>query len=113
MPKFILILIIAFLADAEMLKSESSVPQNLASIVYSEKVLEYESGQPVFSKDVRATLMRKSNQDGVRVMINDSLDITLESEIIELYELVKFTEGTYTIVVETGNETETFGFTIR
>ena len=113
MSKFAALLIIGLFLDAEVNKSKEEVTQRVASIVYSEKAMGYESGQPVFTDQVKATLLSKSDQDGVRVTINDSLDATFNSEVIELYELVDFSPDTYTVIIESGDETETFGFTIR
>ncbi len=113
MPKLILIFLLAFVTDPEKEKTEKDDILRNASIVYSEKAIDFESGQPVFTSDVKATLIRKSNQDGVRVMINDSLDVKLFSEVIDIFDLIDPTEGTYTVVIEVGNKTETFGFTIR
>ncbi|WP_370090016.1 hypothetical protein [Ekhidna sp.] len=111
MFKFIIILVVVLLTNGETKKKK--VTERSASVVFSEKSVSYESGQPVFTEDLKATLIRKSNMDGVRVVINDSLDVLINSEVIELNKLIDFSPGTYTILIELGDDTETFGLTIR
>ena len=113
MPKFALLLIMAILTDAKVNNPRTDTVKRIASIVYSEKAMEYESGQPVFSSNVEAMLLHRSNQDGVRVIINDVFEDTFDSNVIELNDIVELSEGTYTVVIESGNEEETFAFTIR
>lgn len=113
MPKFIMLIFIAALTSSGLKSTEPSSTSRLASMVFSEKPLGYESGEPVFTKGLKATILRQSDARKVRVQINDSVDVNVNSEIIELYELVELESGTYTVVVELENSTETFGFSIR
>ena len=110
MMKSILILVSSFM----YFPSERFEPTSrLASIVFSEKPTCFESGQPVFSKDLKATILRQSEVDNVKVLINNSVDKKMRSEIIELSEIVDFKSGTYTVVLQTQDRSETYGFTIR
>ncbi len=114
MPKFVLIILLGFATDSKDKGGpERDVTKRNTSIIYSQPAIAFESGQPVFTSDVKVTLFRKANIDGVRVVINDSLDMELSSEVIELYDLIDFTQGTYTVVVEVEDQSETFGFTVR
>ena len=113
MPKLVLIILLTFIADSKDKPVDKDVTKRNASILYSLPAIAFESGQPVFTPEVKVTLFRKSNIDGVRVVVNDSLDIELASEVIELGSLIDFTQGTYTVVVEAEEQSETFGFTVR
>ena len=115
MVKFTILLFSALVTDfyANERGLETVPADSFASIIYTEPAVDYESGQPVFSQQVRATLFRKSNHQEVRLVINDLIDITIDTQVIELYELVEFKEGTYTVQLVTDKGEETFGFTIR
>lgn len=112
MHKFILILAIAFWGDS--LKEDASFEkvESMPIIVFSSPAIDFESGQPVFSKDTDATL-NKFESDEVRIFINDSVDIYTDSDAVELSDLINFSEGTYTVLVQGKNYEEVFGFTIR
>ena len=113
MPKFILIILLALAAGGKEGNTNKDVIKRDTGIIYSQAAIDFESGQPVFTSDLKVTLFRKLNKDGVRVVVNDSLDVELFSEVIELYDLIDFTVGTYTVMVGEDDKAETFGFTIR
>ncbi len=83
------------------------------SIEFSKPANEFESGQPVFPKGTKAYLRNLDSQES-RVVINDQVDLVLNSNRVEVSKLVKLSEGTYTVMIESadGNK-ETFGFTIK
>ncbi|MEO1253438.1 MAG: hypothetical protein AAFY41_00950, partial [Bacteroidota bacterium] len=93
---FILPLILTFSSRKENHGMDN--PSRKVSIIYSQPAITYESGQPVFSSQVEITLLRKSSQNGVRLLVNDCLDVKISSEIIELSELIALNAGTYTVV---------------
>ncbi|WP_436517659.1 hypothetical protein [Ekhidna sp. To15] len=109
MIKYTLILSLVFFGTS----FDSTNATELPSIEFSKPAAEFESGQPVFPKGTKA-ILRNLPAEKARVMINDQVDRVLDAQNVDISKLVKLSEGTYTIVVETSNgQSEIFGFTIK
>ncbi len=112
MPKFILLLAIAFVGNSMKETSPTDSLGNMPIIEFSNPAIDFESGQPVFSKTTDAFLSRPDSGEA-RIFINDSVDVYSTDNQIDLATLIDFTEGTYTVVIQGKNYEEVFGFTIR
>ncbi|WP_420317824.1 hypothetical protein [Ekhidna sp.] len=108
MLKFALILAVALFGTSVTETSKKPLP----SIEFSQSAIDFESGQPVF-KDETTAILKTASLEEVRVVINDQVDFVTNSENIELSSLIKFSEGTYTVLIQGKDYEETFGFTIR
>ncbi|SNT18592.1 hypothetical protein SAMN05421640_2725 [Ekhidna lutea] len=108
-----LTLLLAFILIGSPVKNEKKdATSSIPSIEFSNPAIEFESGQPVFTKETVATL-NKPDSEEVRISINDDVDVSVSSTQIELSSLINLSEGTYTILVQGKNYEETFGFTIK
>lgn len=110
MTHFLLILTLTF---SGISTEDTRDAINAPSIEFSEPAAEFESGQPVFPKGTKAYL-RNLPAKNSRVIINDQVDKVLDSKLVEVSKLIKLSEGTYTVMIESPDgRKETFGFTIK
>ncbi|MEQ8906302.1 hypothetical protein [Ekhidna sp.] len=112
MPKFILILALVFSENAIDSPKSATTIEALPSIEFSDAALDFESGQPVFSKNTTATLKVGTAED-VKIYINNEVETQINNSQVDLTSLIEFSEGTYTVLVKGENFEEAFGFTIR
>lgn len=112
MPKIILIITLAF--SGLFVDNEDNLlnSKKLPVIEFSNSAIDFESGQPVFSKKTNA-ILNVQGGGSVRVIINDAVDAKVTKKQINLSSLIEFSEGTYTVVVKGEDFEEAFGFTIR
>lgn len=110
MVQFVLILALTFCG----IDFNSSTKNTISpSIEFSKPANEFESGQPVFPEGTKAFLRNLPSNES-RVVINDQIDLILNTENVEVSQLLKLSEGTYTVMIESPDGVkETFGFTIK
>ncbi|MEQ8907434.1 hypothetical protein [Ekhidna sp.] len=113
MIKFISILIsvvsVNFYVSYNTTKAESQ-PQEV-DIEFSDKAVAIESGQPVFTKGTKIWISNPQ-KEAIKLYLNEE-EKEINSEKVELSEIAKLNEGTYTLVVNTTKEEKIFGFTIQ
>lgn len=113
MIKFVSILISVvsfnFFVSYSTTKAENQ-PQEV-SIEFSDSAIAIESGQPVFNKGTKIWLSNPRKEE-IKIFLNEE-EKEINSEKVELSEITKLEEGTYTLVLNTNSEEKIFGFTIQ
>ena len=112
MPKFILILALAFSGDAVDTTKSTTILDALPIIEFSNAALDFESGQPVFPKQTSA-ILKIGSAENVKIYINNEVETQVSDDQVDISTLIEFEEGTYTVLVKGKNYEEAFGFTIR
>ncbi|WP_425392329.1 hypothetical protein [Ekhidna sp.] len=85
-------------------------PQDV-EIQFGDKAVAIESGQPVFNKGTKIWLSNPKKEE-IKIFLNEA-EKEIRSKKVELSEITKLDEGTYTLVVNTKNDEKVFGFTIQ
>ncbi|WP_420318281.1 hypothetical protein [Ekhidna sp.] len=108
---FILISVVSFnfVVSFGTTKAENQ-PQEV-EIKFSDKAVAIESGQPVFAKGTKIWLSNPQKEE-IKLFLNEE-ERKVNSKKVELSEIAKLDEGTYTLVVNTSNDEKVFGFTIQ
>lgn len=110
MVKFVIVLALAIYGKAIQDAQNTAA---VTSVEFTEKAIDFESGQPVFPKGT-SVIVRDLPTSKSRVVINETVDLIVNENQVDVSSLLDLTEGTYTVMIasENGND-ETFGFTIK
>jgi hypothetical protein len=115
MIKFVIILtsVVSINFAVSFQNTDLSTSQEDVELIFSEEMIGVESGQPVYPNNTKVWFSNNNiNLDEVTVFVNEDEATIASKEKIDLSKITKLESGTYTLVVNAGQE-RTFGFTIQ
>lgn len=115
MIKFVLILtsVVSLNFAVSFTGTNYQVSQESMELIFSNEAVAVESGQPVYPSNTKVWL--SSNDDSIKeitLLVNENEAVIKNEAKIDLSEITTIESGTYTLVVNAGQES-TFGFTIQ
>ncbi len=110
MVKFVAILCSVFSLNFVVSYSTVSQPAEVV-IEFSEKAIAVESGQPVYNKGTKVWVSNPKKEE-IKLFLNEEVK-EINGIKVDLSEITKLDEGTYTLVINTNSEQKVFGFTIQ
>lgn len=115
MIKFVLILtsVVSLNFAVSFNNLDLELSQKSIELIFSEKAVAIESGQPVYPSNTKIWISKNDNSlSEVKLLVNEDEAILTSNEKIDLSNVTDLESGTYTLIVKDVNES-TYGFTIQ
>lgn len=91
--------------------STGSSQSEEVDLSFSKSAVAIESGQPVYNEGTKIWISNPMKKE-INIYLNEEVK-KLNASKVELSQITKLQEGTYTLVINTNQEEKTFGFTIQ